>query len=207
MPVLTPDHLAVCAETLAEGVAFVEDVLGVPLEPGGAHDFMGTHNQLLSLGPGLYLEVIAINPDAAPPDRPRWFDMDHFSGPPRLTNWICRTGDLSRALALAPSGIGRAIDAARGDLRWQMVVPDDGKLPYDGAFPALIAWQGGAHPSASLPDRGCRLQELEIRHPAAQDLGRCLHQMLDLTDIRVESGPTKRLCATIETPRETGILQ
>ncbi|MGB5559162.1 MAG: VOC family protein [Paracoccaceae bacterium] len=207
MPLLEPDHLAICAETLAEGVAYVEDLLGVPLEPGGEHVFMGTHNRLLSLGPEFYLEVIAINPDAASPGRARWFDMDRFSGPPRLTNWICRTQDLPRALALAPAGIGRVIPAARGDLRWQMVVPDDGRLPFDGAFPALIAWEGTAHPSGQLPDRGCRMTALEIQHPQADDLGRRLQTMLDMANNQVRSGPEKRLIATIDTPTGPKILR
>ena len=36
--------------------------------PGGKHAFMGTHNCLLGLGPGFYLEVIAI--DRTPRRRP-----------------------------------------------------------------------------------------------------------------------------------------
>ncbi len=207
MSLLQLDHLAVCAETLAEGVAFVEDLLGIPLDPGGDHAFMGTHNRLLSLGLDLYLEVIAINLDAPPPDRPRWFDMDRFSGPPRLTNWICRTKDLAQALALAPAGIGHPIPAARGDLRWQMVVPDDGRLPFDGAYPALIEWQGNMHPADALTDRGCRLQRFEVKHPAAEELRRNLDPMLETGRIDIREGAAKRLAATIETHGGTRLLQ
>ena len=207
MPLLEPDHLAICAENLAEGVAYVEDLLGVPLDPGGEHQFMGTHNRLLSLGPDFYLEVIAINPDAGSPRRARWFDMDRFKGSPCLTNWICRTQDLPRALALAPDGIGRVIAASRGDLRWQMVVPDDGRLPFEGAFPALIAWEGTAHPTSRLPDRGCRMTALEIQHPLVDDLGRRLRTMLDLPNIQVRGGPEKRLIATIDTPTGPKVLK
>ena len=64
---LVLDHIAVAAESLAEGAAHVEAALGVPLSDVGVHDLMGTHNRLLSLGPGLYLEVIAIDPEARPP--------------------------------------------------------------------------------------------------------------------------------------------
>ena len=76
------DHLAVSAADLAVGTARIEDLFGVRLAPGGKHPDMGTHNRLLSLGPGLYLEVIAIDAAAPPPDRPRWFDLDNFDGPP-----------------------------------------------------------------------------------------------------------------------------
>ena len=37
---------------------------------------MGTHNALIKLGPALYLEIIAIDPDGTAPPRPRWFELD-----------------------------------------------------------------------------------------------------------------------------------
>jgi hypothetical protein len=58
------DHLAISAGTLDEGVAAVEEALGVPLAGGGQHPHMATHNRLLGLG-DLYLEVIAADPAAA----------------------------------------------------------------------------------------------------------------------------------------------
>ena len=145
------DHIAVAGETLEGATAHVEAVLGVELAPGGVHVEMGTHNRLLSLGPGLYLEAIAINPEAASPSRPRWFDLDRFTGPPRITNWIARTDDLSNCLENAPAGMGFPIALERGDYRWQMAVPGNGRLPFDGAAPALIQWDGALHPADSLP--------------------------------------------------------
>ena len=106
---LALDHIAISAETLEAGADWVEMALGVPLAGGGKHPHMGTHNRLLSLG-DLYLEVIAIDPAAPMPAHPRWFDLDHFAGPPRLTNWICRTSDLDAALAAAPKGTGTATE-------------------------------------------------------------------------------------------------
>ena len=88
------DHLAVSGATLEAARAAVEDALGVPMQPGGEHDVFHTHNTLLGLEDGLYLEAIAINPAAPTPDRPRWFDLDRFEGSARLSNWICRTDDI-----------------------------------------------------------------------------------------------------------------
>lgn len=166
---LTLDHLALAAETLEAGVAHAEAALGVRLAPGGAHPLMGTHNRLLGLG-DLYFEVIAIDPAAPRPDFPRWFGLDGFAGPPRLTNWIARVDDMAAALAACPPGAGRALAVARGDLRWQMAVPETGLLPFDNLFPALICWQGNAHPCQRLPDSGLRLLRLEIAHPQADAL-------------------------------------
>ena len=44
----------------------------------------------------------------------------------------------------------------RGEYRWQMAVPGDGILPFDGAYPALIQWEDGRHPTQHLPDSGVR---------------------------------------------------
>src|SRR5262245_56050439 len=97
------DHLVVTAPTLEAGAEHVERVLGVPLQKGGAHDRMGTHNLLLRLGDSLYLEVIAPDPAAPPPSRPRWFELD---GPraaePRLAAWVARTSDIRRAVDSLP---------------------------------------------------------------------------------------------------------
>lgn len=198
------DHLAVSALTLAEGVAAVEAALGVALAGGGQHAHMATHNRLLGLG-DLYLEVIAADPSAAAPTWPRWFDLDDFSGPPRLTNWVAGGDDLDAALASSPPGTGVPVDLQRGDYRWRMAVPADGKLPFDGAYPALIQWQGALHPANALPEAGVRLTQLEIAHPQAK----ALRNALPLHDPRVHfiSGPLKAMRATFTTPHGPRVLE
>ncbi len=64
-PLITFDHIAIAGETLEAARAYVEDALGVTLQDGGAHDVFFTHNALLGLEDGLYLEAIAINPPCA----------------------------------------------------------------------------------------------------------------------------------------------
>ena len=75
------DHLAVAGESLKAASDLAAQVLGVPLQPGGAHAVFGTHNHLLGLGDALYLEAIAVDPDAPAPAYARWFDLDRFNGP------------------------------------------------------------------------------------------------------------------------------
>ena len=111
---IQPDHLAVVAETLEAGVAHVEAALGVSMQPGGQHGFMGTHNRLMGLGPGFYLEVIAIDPAAARPPYPRWFNLDNFKGPPRLASWVCRTDDMDAAQRLPPEPTADCHTGCRG---------------------------------------------------------------------------------------------
>lgn len=177
------DHLAVACTSLAEGTAWVEDQLGATLQPGGRHPRYGTHNRLLGLANGLYLEVIAKDPGAASEAGHAWFGLDAFTGPPRLANWICRTGDMSGALARAPKAVGTPRALTRGDLAWQITVPGNGSLPYQGAYPTLIQWTKGTyHPAESLPASGCRLLRLEVCHPEATDI----MDMMELADSRVQ---------------------
>lgn len=201
---LTLDHLAVAAETLEKGRVQVEEALGVMLQPGGQHAHFGTHNLLLGLEDGLYLEVIAIDPLVPPPSYPRWFDLDRFAGPPRLSNWICRTASLGTALAEHP-GAGVPVALARGDLRWQMAVPEDGVLPFDGGFPALIEWQGQAHPANRLAASACRLKRLIVSHPHVDDLRAALAKTLADDRVIFEIG-SPGLCAEIETPGGLRVL-
>ncbi len=192
------DHLAIVSRTLAEGVAYVEDTLGIVMAGGGQHPTMGTHNRLLGMG-DVYLEVIAVDPSLPTPPRPRWFDMDQFAGPPLLANWVMACDDLEAGLALCPPGSGVPMELARGDLRWTMAVPADGRLPYDGAFPALIEWQCDRHPTQVLPDSGLRLTRLEIAHPEAKALRVALGRLTTDPRIMVIEGPAKVLRAEFST--------
>ena len=200
------DHIAISAQDLAEGVDAVEAALGVGLAGGGEHPLMATHNRLLGLG-DLYLEVIAPNPAAPRPKWPRWFDLDNFTGPPRLTNWVARSKKLTTDLALCPDGTGLPVALQRGDYRWQMAVPADGKLPFDGGFPALIQWQGPLHPALALPESGLRLRLLEIAHPRADDLRAALAPVFADPRVQVVQGPAKAMRATFTTPNGPRVLE
>lgn len=193
------DHLAVAGATLRQATDHAENALGVAMQPGGQHAVFHTHNTLLGLEDGLYLEAIAINPQAPEPDRPRWFDLDRFAGPARLTNWICRCDDLDAALAALPDGFGTPVDLQRGDLRWRMAVPQSGILPFDNCAPALIQWQGSAHPANMLTPSGCRLVALTVQHPQAADLAAVLAPFLTDQRVAFETAPAG-LRAVCDTP-------
>ena len=203
---LTFDHIAISANDLASGVEAVEAALGVRLAGGGEHPLMATHNRLMGLG-DLYLEVIATNPAVAAPAWPRWFDLDNFSGQPRLTNWVARSKNLNADLALCPDGTGVPLSLQRGEYRWQMAVPSDGKLPFDGCFPALIEWQGTAHPTGALPESGVRLTRLEVAHPQAQDLVAALTPVFSDPRVVLTQGPAKAMRASFSTPHGVRVLE
>ena len=168
MPV---DHLVVAARTLDEGARWLEAKLGVAPVPGGKHPLMGTHNRLLKLGPRVYLEVIAIDPEAPAPGRPRWFSLDseemtkRLDRGPALIHWVESTDDIERDLRRVPDDI-EILATSRGPYRWRIGVPADGHLPCGGRVATLIQWEGEAHPAEALPESGCRLVALEPREGA-----------------------------------------
>ncbi len=203
--VLRLDHLAVAAESLEAGRAHVEDALGLRLQPGGKHAHFGTHNMLLGLADGLYLEVIAIDPEAPAPGCPRWFDLDRVSGPPCLHNRICAVNDLEAALIRHPQA-GQPVALSRGDLKWRMAVPQTGILPMDNLFPALIEWHGSAHPATRLTPSGARLSRLIVSHPNAKTLQAVLGPELGDNRVVFETG-NAGLCAEIATPHGLRVLQ
>ncbi len=199
------DHIAICGKTLEAAQSFVEEALGVALQPGGEHEVFHTHNALLGLEDGLYLEAIAVNPAAPQPDRPRWFDLDRFAGPPRLTNWICRTSRLDAAL-VSLNGFGVPVDLRRGDLGWRMAVPETGVLPFDNCAPALIEWQTEHHPVTMLEPSGVRLAQLCVSHPEVDALKQLLAPYLRDPRLVFEAG-APALRAVFDTPsgrREIG---
>lgn len=161
------DHLVVAAADLETGSAWLEERLGVPLVEGGRHAVMGTHNRLLRLGPQLYLELIAVDPAAPPPGRPRWFGLDDpalragLAERPRLIHWVARCD----AMPAAPDM--EILDMARGDYRWRIRVTADGRLPGGGLVPSLIQWASPIHPAQHLPEAGCALMKLEGFHAEA----------------------------------------
>ena len=203
---LALDHLVVVARNLEEGTTYVEAVLGVEMSSGGKHPKMGTHNRLLSLGPDVYLEVIAVDPAAPKPKHRRWFNLDAYSGAPRMMNWVCRTDDIEAALVDAPPGSGTSMLQTRGDLEWRMAVPEFGRLPFDDASPALITWGDGVHPATRLPDHGFRLARLDVFHPRAHELLEEFPSLYRIDQAAVRQGPEKRLIATIATPEGNRVL-
>lgn len=164
------DHLVVAADTLERGTDHVEALLGVRATPGGKHAAQSTHNALIRLGMDQYLEIIAIDPEAAPPPYPRWFGLDDpairesLAQSPRLLTWVARTDSLEECLVHCDRDLGKIRSMERGGLRWRMTFTSNGALVEQGLVPPLIEWLVSAHPARGLPDAGCELIRLEGIH-------------------------------------------
>jgi hypothetical protein len=199
------DHVVVTAPTLERGADFVIRSLGVEPQVGGEHPRMGTHNLLLRLGDSLYLEVIAANPNAPKPQRPRWFSLDEQKpeSEPRLAAWVARTDNIQAACDGISEPLGEVEVMTRGSLQWRITVPADGSRPLVGIAPALIEWQTSAHPALNMKDAGCSLFQLEAFHADAMRVSILLGSLGLQHTVRVSplsSSEDPYLVAHISTP-------
>jgi hypothetical protein len=201
------DHIVVVAHSLAAGSALVEKALGVAPGAGRKHPHMGTHNVLLSLGASVYLEVVAIDPEAPQASRPRWFGLDNLAAQPaaRLAAWVASTDDIAND---AVTELGSVETMQREGLTWQMTVTASGSAPLSGVAPLLIQRASSVHPASVLPDQGLRLCELRIRHPAPALVSALLSHIGLAAEPRVTvaSGGAIALSAAIETPQGIAVL-
>ena len=187
------DHLVIAARSLDAGVAWCEATLGVTPDAGGRHALMSTHNRVFSIATAAfaraYCELIAIDAQAPPPGRARWFDLDDpglqatLERGPQLIAWVARVSHLDVALrALAAHGVdaGRVLQAARmtpqGELRWRIAVRDDGARLLGGALPTLIEW-GARHPGDALRASGATLASITLRAPDESTAHRALRTL------------------------------
>jgi hypothetical protein len=163
MSLLNLDHVVMVCANLNEGAQWLEEKLGVPLAPGGQHLGFGTHNRLLQLGGGSYLELISPDPSQTTVSRPRPFDLDQFCPKvPTLVHFVANTADLDQALSQLFYVPGLATTMKRGGLSWKISASPDGKLQNSGTWPTVIEWPANIHPSKTLPHQGVRLERFVL---------------------------------------------
>jgi len=207
---LRTDHVVYGVEDLEAAMDELAERLGVRPAAGGRHVGRGTHNALLGLGDGAYLEIIAADPEQTPPPGPLPFALDQLELP-RLVGWACRADDLDeRVAAVRASGhavLGDVLPMSRRRpdgflLEWRLThhEPDPARL----IVPFLIDWGTSPHPSESAP-AGVRLVELPAEHPGAAGAREVMAALG--AALPVEEGPEPALVATLDTPRGRVILR
>lgn len=199
------DHLLFGAPDLEGGIREVTARLGVAPAPGGVHPTMGTTNALLSLGGGVYLEVLAPTPGET---ELRGFGRE-LAGleAPAIVNWAAQASDLeavaaaAAAAGLAPFGpVPGSRRTEAGDLlEWRMLLI--GGHAFGTFVPFFIDWGSTPHPSATSPI-GPRLIRFSVAHPRAAELS-AVYRALGL-DIEVAQGPDPRFTVEIDGAVLTG---
>jgi hypothetical protein len=199
------DHLVVACKDLEQGAALLAERLGVELQPGGKHALMSTHNRLLRLGTGSYLELIAIDPDAPPPGRPRWYGLDsadvqaRIAESPVLLTWAVRTDKIVEAVTRVPE-LGQVHVVTRGAYSWRITIPEDGSLQFGGLLPTVLQWDGDAHPTDALAASGCELLDLSLSHPMSAGLVPMYRALRISGPVELKPGP-KSIVARMRTPK------
>ncbi len=200
------DHLTIIAPSLAEGVDHVRACLDLDIPYGGTHPEMGTHNHVLRLGEGAYLEVIAVDPSAPAPSGPRWFGLGNpeavrsdWANGRRLRGWVARTDDIDTILIAHGNLLGSAIRVSRGGKHSRFSLPADGSLPLGGALPSVIDRSGRSPPPTRMQDLGAHLREFVLEHPDP-DLVTALYNDIGIENSPlVQQGARVRYSATVDT--------
>ena len=195
------DHVVYATRDLEMSITKLEEILGVRASFGGKHPGGGTQNALIALGPGMYLEIMAPDPDQPDPPRGRPFGIDALREP-HVVAWLAKGKDLPTLVARA-----RVQGVALGDLReGSRRRPDGAQLSWqftdpwvsvgDGVVPIFIDWGASPHPSEVAP-QGALLLGLRAEHPQPDKV----KVILDTLGVRlhVEKGAHPALIMSIQT--------
>jgi len=191
------DHVVIGAANLIAGTHYLETKLNTKLSPGGEHKVMSTHNKLLKLQSSMYLEVIANNPNADAPSRPRWFSLDEsnikekIKNTPRALCWVLEVANLEDTVKQCGYNPGEILQLSRDDLTWKVTIPSDGKLIENGVLPILIEWSNDQHPSKKLNNSNISLNKLALFHPEPNKIQKIISNLIQSDLIHVSEGLPK----------------
>ncbi|WP_076437459.1 VOC family protein [Bosea sp. TND4EK4] len=204
---LTLDHLTVIAPNLDEGVRHVRACLDLDVPFGQRHVGMGSCNHLLQLGGSIYLEIVALDPDADPRETARWFGLNdpkkvrrEWDAGQRLRGWVARVDRMDEVLGGREAVFGRKVALPAADPSFDFAIPEDGSLPLDGAVPSLIDRRGKARSMANIADLGARLKTFSLEHPDADAISIRLKEIGLDPMLTIRQGPEFRYRAHVETP-------
>lgn len=202
------DHIVWAVPDLEEGRKLFAELTGVQAVSGGkAPGRSESHNALVSLGDGAYLEIFA--PRVAM-SRGRWLDLVQ-DGKPHLASYCLRVEDEFTDLLKAIPAAGlqatgpRAMGRVRPDgvaLKWKLLNISGSKV--DDSLPFFIDWLGSRpHPSEDSP-AGARLHHFEVRHPDAAEVTRIFKTLaIDLPVVHAEQ---PALALHLDTPKGRVVL-
>lgn len=200
------DHLLWEERSLREGERRFADLTGVAPAYGGPHADGETHNSLLSLGRGRYLELIA--PLPGHPGTGGLLEHAPEDAAPGLFTFAVKAADLD-LLERSAGASGLGVTRQRGGrttpngetLTWETATVKGHDL---GPFvPFFIRWGRVVHPSETAP-QGCELLEFSVGHPRHRELAE-LYAALGV-NVSVFGAEQPRLRGTLRTPKGELVL-
>lgn len=197
------DHLILGIRDLDDGIRRFEERTGVRPSLGGEHPGRGTRNALVSLGPGLYIEILAPQAGAVP--------SGAFEGLRHLADltpvgWAVSVRDVEdarRRLGDAGATLSDVMPGSRARpdgslLEWKtfgIAKPQIAEAPF------FIRWgDRTTHPSQDSPG-GCGLERLRVTSPSADDLRRVLAALP--VEVEVDAGPRGAMDVALRCPKGT----
>ena len=189
-PAAQIDHILLGIDDLDRGMKAFEQSTGLKPVYGGKHPG-GTHNALVSLGDGTYLEILALQKGVT--------DAGEFAGLEQLKTltpigWAVSSRDsvqlrerLSAAgMAVTEPEPGSRTTATGSTLSWQSF----GLKENFEEAPFFIVWSAQTpHPSTTSPS-GCKLQQWQIASPRVdklEQLRRTLELRVDVAEAKATS--------------------
>lgn len=179
------DHIVLAVPNLNR--ACDEFIINYGISPifGGKHEQFGTHNALVNLGEGNYLEILAPDPSNVTSIGKRWMGAD-LVNKSVVSRWALKSSNLesdqATLKAVNPS-YGEIIEGQRqkmtGELlQWKMIKPL--AEPLTDVLPFMVDWSGTeTHPTDSLPEE-CKFLSIEVKHPEVDQIQSVFNQ-LDLS--------------------------
>lgn len=199
---LTLDHVVVGVPDLESSVNNFAKALGATPSFGGRHESIGTHNAILPLRGGHYLELIAPDPSSPNPPLGVPWGLETLKEP-RLITWAAATQDIDGAVEHAKSAgydPGTVVEVARDTpegerLTWRLTISPN--FAGDGLVPFLIDWGSAPHPSGTS-EAVCSIEGFAAEHPDPESVRGMLGALG--VALEVEPGEVPRLRGTLVGP-------
>jgi Glyoxalase-like domain len=193
------DHIMLGIDDLERGMDAFEQLTGVRPVYGGKHPG-GTHNALVSLGDGTYLEILALQRDVKPPEQYAGLAQLHALTP---IGWAVSSTDSAQfrsrltaaGLAVTDSSAGSRTTPAGKTLSWQTF----GLEKNFAEAPFFVVWSPqSAHPSTTSPT-GCTLRRWRVAGEHEKNLEQ-LRRALDL-QVEIAAAAATRLSLSLSCPK------
>ncbi len=203
------DHIVYTVFDLDEAMTWFEQKLGVRPIFGGYHESFGTKNALINLNDGMYLELLAADPQNTEVTTPRWMGVDLLRKN-QITRWAIKSKDLqvtSPILKKYNAAMGKIQEGSRNltdgnRLKWQLTVPL--AAPEIEHVPFAIDWStSDKHPTEMLPPMNCHLVNFYGTHSANEKINDVLQELQ--CDFQIKKGAESSLKLVIDCPN--GIIE